>query len=44
MNQQEKLLMKLFPERAIKATAFLDMMNTSSKEKLAVRIKNPKKK
>lgn len=36
--------MKLFPERAIKASAFVDMMNTSSIDKFQLRIRNPKKK
>ena len=33
VETKEKLLMKLFPDRAIKASAFIDMMNTSSLDK-----------
>jgi hypothetical protein len=33
METKENLLMKLFPDRAIKASAFIDMMNTSSLDK-----------
>lgn len=36
--------MKLFPDRAIKASAFIDLMNTSSADKHKLRIRNPKKK
>lgn len=36
--------MRLFPERAIKAAAFIDLMNTSGLDKSKLRIRNPKKK
>jgi hypothetical protein len=36
--------MRLFPERAIKASAFIDMLNTSNLDKGKLRIRNPKKK
>ena len=43
-GNNQSLLMKLFPERAIKAAAFVDLMNTSTLDKNKLRIRNPMKK